>query len=189
MRKPTNDGQFHGKKKKDKRRQTTIYKTLHWKLNLEQHERHQLSPRLHVVNIVSNVCYLRWSILCSCMPLFSITTGDTSGAGTAYFFLEHPSSSPLISGIRVAHFIPTSSSRHVFETPPALEYRINWEIYTQYVSAAGILLHINRYKTNLYLNGIMNLWLQFSKLYATFIVKGLLWFSRIECCKYVTSHF
>ena len=29
MRKPTNDGQFHGKKKKDKKRQTTIYKTLH----------------------------------------------------------------------------------------------------------------------------------------------------------------
>jgi hypothetical protein len=27
--KPTNDGQYNGQKKKDKRRQTTIYKTLH----------------------------------------------------------------------------------------------------------------------------------------------------------------
>jgi hypothetical protein len=29
------------------------------------------------------------------------------------------------------------------QEPQALEYHINWDIYTQYTGAAGILLHIN----------------------------------------------
>jgi hypothetical protein len=35
-------------------------------------------------------------------------------------------------------------SRKSRQEPPALEYRINWEIYTPYASDSEMLLHINR---------------------------------------------
>ena len=34
-------------------------------------------------------------------------------------------------------------SRKAWHKPPALEYSINWEIYTPYIDGAGMLLHLN----------------------------------------------
>jgi hypothetical protein len=70
---------------------------------------------------------------------------------------EHLNSHTVVNGVHVAQclvfcvvswfscFLGSCNPlwRKPWWEPQALEYRINWEIYTTYAGAAGMLLHIN----------------------------------------------
>jgi hypothetical protein len=85
---------------------------------------------------ICSTCRKHFPVLSSFFTYHRIcnTTGATSGTGTS-----HPSRAGS-----VASFVSSNPlSRKSWLEPQALESRINWEIYTPYACAAGMLLHIN----------------------------------------------